>query len=152
MIFIENLDGFGSEIMPSLIQKTAQSTLASLIIPDSDSLTIVITTDSKIQELNHQFRGIDSPTDVLSFPAGYPDPEDRATYLGDVIISYPRALFQAEQQGHPLEDEVQLLIVHGILHLVGHGHGEPMDKAKMWAVQGAILKQLDISPDIIGGQ
>jgi probable rRNA maturation factor len=152
MIFIENLDGFGSEIMPSLIKNSAQITQAYLLIPDSDSLTIVITSDPKIQDLNHQFRGIDSPTDVLSFPAGYQDPEVSATYLGDVIISYPRALSQAEQRGHSVEDEIQLLVVHGILHLVGHDHGDPTDKAKMWAAQDAVLVQLDISFDILGGQ
>jgi len=152
MIFIENLDGFGSKITPSLIENAANTTLAYLLVPDSDSLTVVITDDHKIQKLNHQYRGIDSPTDVLSFPAGFQDPDVSATYLGDVIISYPRALSQAEQRGHTVEDEIQLLLVHGILHLVGHDHGEPTDMAKMWAAQGAVLEQLNISLDILGGQ
>jgi probable rRNA maturation factor len=88
---------------------------------------------------------------VLSFPAGYQDPEVSTTYLGDVIVSYPRALSQAEQRGHAVREEIQLLVVHGILHLVGHDHGESKDKAERWEAQSAILEQLDISSDVLGG-
>jgi probable rRNA maturation factor len=105
-------------------------------------LTIVLSDDKEVRRLNHQFMGIDAPTDVLSFPSEEVDPASGAHYLGDIIISLPRATDQANQGNHPLEAELQLLIVHGVLHLLGYDHGEPMEKAKMWAAQAEILKEL----------
>ena len=111
---------------------------------DAD-LTIVITDDEQLQELNLNFRDVDSPTDVLSFPASEVDPETGKPYLGDVIISVERAREQAAAGGHPPEAELQLLIVHGILHLLGHDHGEPEEKGRMWAAQADILSLLGLS-------
>ncbi len=105
-------------------------------------LTVVISTDAQLQELNRQYLGVDSPTDVLSFPAGELDPESEAMYLGDILISYPRALAQAEAAGHAVQAELQLLVVHGTLHLLGFDHAEEDDKALMWKTQEEILAQL----------
>ena len=112
--------------------------------PDAD-LAIVITDDEQLQELNRDFRDVDSPTDVLSFPASEVDPETGRLYLGDILISIERAGEQATAGGHPLEAELQLLIVHGILHLLGHDHGEPDEKDRMWAAQAEILSRLGLS-------
>jgi probable rRNA maturation factor len=86
--------------------------------------------------------GIDAPTDVLSFPADLVDPDTRRRYLGDVIISLPRAEAQASENGQSLQDEVLLLAVHGVLHLLGHDHAEPEEKERMWAAQEAVLSHL----------
>ncbi len=75
--------------------------------PDVD-LSIVLTDDDQLRELNRDYLGIDSPTDVLSFPASESDPETGARYLGDILISIPRAAEQANAAGHDIQEEVQL--------------------------------------------
>jgi len=145
MIIIDILKEPETPIDPGSLERAANLALAYLSAPKSASVTIVITDDPHIQELNHQYREIDAPTDVLAFPAGYLDPETNEIYLGDIIISYPQAASQADQGRHPVEDELQLLVVHGTLHLLGHDHADADEKARMWADQGAILDQLGIS-------
>ena len=110
---------------------------------DSD-LSIVLTDNRRLHELNLNYLGIDSPTDVLSFPAAETDPETGARYLGDILISIPRAQEQANVAGHPLESEVQLLVVHGVLHLLGHDHAQAEEKARMWKAQAEILERLGL--------
>ncbi len=111
--------------------------------PDSE-LTIVLTDDARLKELNRDYLGIDAPTDVLSFPASETDPETGARYIGDILISIPRAKSQATAAGHPLESEVQLLVVHGVLHLLGHDHADAKEKSRMWKAQHEILTQLGL--------
>lgn len=127
---------------PSVLEAAARATLEQTRTPDEVEMTVLLTGDQQLQELNKQFLDIDAPTDVLSFPADYFDPDTEAKYLGDVIISLPRAQAQAEAGGHSLDEELQLLVVHGVLHLLGHDHAEPEDKAEMWALQTGILKSL----------
>ena len=110
-------------------------------------LTLVITDDEGIQALNRDFLGKDAPTDVLSFSAQedagpFVTAPEAGGYLGDVIVSYPRAVAQANEHGHPVEQELNLLIVHGILHLLGYDHAGEEEKAHMWARQEAILCSL----------
>ena len=111
-------------------------------------ITIILTDDAQIHELNKQYRGIDAPTDVLSFPSGDTDPDSNRLYLGDVVISYPRAQAQGEAGGHPVEAELQLLVVHGVLHLSGYDHVEEQGKSRMRAAQAEILVLLgcEIAP------
>ena len=111
--------------------------------PDSE-LTIVLTDDARLKELNRDYLGIDAPTDVLSFPASETDPETGARYIGDILISIPRAKSQATAAGHPLQSEVQLLVVHGVLHLLGHDHANAEEKARMWKAQTEILESLGL--------
>jgi probable rRNA maturation factor len=125
-----------------LLEQAAQGALEQAGKASGADLTIVVTDDEQIQDLNRQFLGIDAPTDVLSFPSDEPDPDSGAIYLGDVILSFPRALAQAGAGGHSVRDELQLLVVHGVLHLLGYDHAEDADKAEMWALQAEILKQL----------
>jgi probable rRNA maturation factor len=106
-------------------------------------LTIVLTDDAQVQELNRQFRDLDTPTDVLSFPAGDVDLDTSNLYLGDIIISIPRAQAQASNEERSLEDELRLLVVHGVLHLVGYDHADEQGKAAMWAAQTEILARLN---------
>lgn len=122
---------------------TTQAALAAQDVQQEiQALTLVLTGDEAIQELNRQYLGVDSPTDVLSFPAGEVDPETQEFYLGDVILSYPRAQAQAAAAGHPLEAELQLLTVHGVLHLLGYDHAEREEKDQMWSEQDQILTAL----------
>lgn len=106
------------------------------------NMTIVLTEDTQLQKLNFEFLQINAPTDVLSFPVDERDPETKERYLGDIIISYPRAQVQAATGGHSLRDELFLLVVHGVLHLLGYDHSQEADKRIMWEHQSEILKDL----------
>jgi probable rRNA maturation factor len=105
-------------------------------------LTIVIGNDAQLHELNRQFLGVDAPTDVLSFPSDGTDPDSGERYIGDILISYPRAVAQAASAGHAVQDELQLLVVHGVLHLLGFDHAVPAEKNRMWAIQTQALASL----------
>ena len=112
-------------------------------------LSIVLTDDKRLQRLNSDYLGIDAPTDVLAFPASETDPETGAHYLGDVLISIPRAEAQAREARHPLASEVQLLVVHGVLHLLGHDHGLAEERARMWVAQGEVLKRIGLAGIVV---
>jgi probable rRNA maturation factor len=126
----------------SFLQRAGAETLRLAGASPAAGLTIVISDDAQLHALNRQFLGIDAPTDVLSFPTGDTDPDSGETYLGDVLISHARATVQAMAGGHALQDELQLLVVHGVLHLLGFDHAEPDEKARMWAIQAQVLEDL----------
>jgi probable rRNA maturation factor len=150
MIYIESQTPFPNH----LLERAAKAALQNQNAPSDSELTIVLTDDSQVQELNRDYLGIDAPTDVLSFPASETngseidgseiDPETGAPYLGDILISLPYAAKSAEKVGHPLESEVQLLVVHGVLHLLGHDHAEAEEKVVMWKAQAEILESLGL--------
>ncbi|HAI99763.1 MAG TPA: rRNA maturation RNase YbeY [Dehalococcoidia bacterium] len=126
---------------------------------------LMVTDDKTVQELNRQFRGLDEVTDVLSFSAshsghweGDPQESDEASPesvdseelnfvlppgepspLGEVIISFPQTIRQAQERNGPVEQELALLIIHGVLHLVGYDHMEPEDEAQMQAKERSAL-------------
>lgn len=127
-----------------LLERAVHAALEHESESRESDLSIVLTDDARLQELNRDYLGIDAPTDVLSFPASETDPETGAPYIGDILISVPRAQSQADASGHALESEVQLLVVHGVLHLLGHDHGEAEEKARMWKAQGEILESLGL--------
>ena len=137
---LESHVAFQNELIERAVNTALEHQSESL---DSE-LTIVLTDDSKIQDLNRDFLGLDAPTDVLSFPASETDPETGARYIGDIIISIPYAARSAEKAGHPVEAEVQLLVVHGVLHLLGHDHAEEEEKTQMWKAQSEILESLGL--------
>jgi probable rRNA maturation factor len=141
MIYIEPHPDF---LDIDLLERAARATLEQQSAPDDD-ITIVLTDDDQLHELNLEYLGVDAPTDVLSFPASESDPETGAHYLGDILISIPRATQQAQDGGHALTAEVQLLVVHGTLHLLGHDHASAEEKASMWAAQAKVLKRLGLS-------
>jgi probable rRNA maturation factor len=127
-----------------LLERAAQAALEHESRSLDGELSIVLTDNARLHELNLSYLGIDAPTDVLSFPASETDPETGASYLGDILISIPRAQEQANAAGHPLESEVQLLVVHGVLHLLGHDHAQAQEKARMWKAQAEILERLGL--------
>lgn len=144
MIFLEKMEGLTPDLSADLVEKTALEALKHQSAPAEADLTIVLSDDAQLRELNLQWMGIDAPTDVLSFPSDEIDPESGNRYLGDILISVQRAAEQAKAAGHAVEAEVQLLVVHGVLHLLGHDHAEAGEKAKMWRAQGEILSQLGL--------
>lgn len=142
MINIDNQQDF---LESALLQRAARLTLDLESAPVDADITIVLTDDEQLHELNKEFLGVDAPTDVLSFPASESDPETGTPYLGDILISIPRATEQAQASGHSVEAEVQLLVVHGTLHLMGHDHAEAEEKARMWAAQAEVMSRLGLS-------
>lgn len=133
-------------VSSELIERAARAANAALSHQSaSGDITIVLTDDAQLRELNRDYLGVDAPTDVLSFPASETDPETGAPYLGDILISIPRASQQARAARHPLESEVQLLVAHGVLHLLGHDHAEPEEKSRMWKAQAEILESIGLS-------
>lgn len=144
------------EIGPDTCPSTARPTIARAVrtvlahqaVDPASEVSIVITDEAQLHELNRQFRAVDAPTDVLSFPAEFSHPESGVAYLGDVLIAYPRVVAQARQGGHRPEDELQLLVVHGVLHLLGHDHATDEEKAIMWAAQAEILASLNVNINI----
>jgi probable rRNA maturation factor len=123
------------------LRKFAHATLTYLDAPPGD-LTLVFADDETIQELNRRFAGKDRPTDVLSFPGESSDIKTGRSYYGDVVISLPYAEHQAQEAGHSLQDELTLLIIHGVLHLLGFDHSSPEEHRNMWSIQDEILSQL----------
>jgi len=132
--------------LKSRLEKAACLALEHVGAPRETGLSIVITDDSQLQALNRRFLGIDAPTDVLSFPTEGTDPDTGQPYLGDILISYPRAQAQADAAGHSLEAEMCLLAVHGVLHLAGHDHADEWGKTAMWSLQAQILEKLGYPP------
>ena len=130
-------------VASELIERAALTALAHE--SGEGDITIVLTDDAQLQQLNRDYLRIDAPTDVLSFPASETDPETGTRYLGDILLSIPRAESQARAAGHPLEAEAQLLVVHGVLHLLGHDHAHAEEKSKMWKAQAEILASLGLS-------
>jgi probable rRNA maturation factor len=90
--------------------------------------------DDTIRALNHEHRGLDAPTDVLSFPltgTAFVLPPDQPANLGDVVVSYPRAVAQASEFGHSIEREMAYLVAHGVLHVLGYDHEAPDEQRVM---------------------
>ena len=132
-----------TSLAPDVLERAALAVLAHQSV-DGD-LTVVLTDDAQLHELNRDYLGVDAPTDVLSFPASETDPETARRYLGDILISVQRAGEQAKAASHELKAEVQLLTVHGTLHLLGHDHAEVEEKARMWKAQAEVLERLGLA-------
>ncbi len=128
------------------IRRAARAVLQDHGLEGKATLTVVLTDEESIRALNQRYRGVDAPTDVLAFPM---DLELRpgVRHLGDIVIAFPYAARQAEREGHPLEGELALLVVHGALHLLGYDHDTPAARRRMWARQRAILERLGF-PDV----
>ena len=109
-------------------------------------VTLHLTTDQAIHRLNAEHRGLDFATDVLSFPLQDAElfvlPPGQPVDLGDVVISYPRAVEQAEEFGHSVDREVAYLVAHGVLHIMGYDHEEDADRERMRAKEEAALQPL----------
>ena len=132
---------YRDKVKPALLRAAARATLDRQRLKRRVELTIVITGNAQLRSLNRAFREVDAPTDVLSF-ATDERPRPTTVYLGDVVISYTQAREQAQVGGHPVEAELQLLVVHGVLHLLGHDHYTEGEKSVMWKAQAAVLRKI----------
>jgi probable rRNA maturation factor len=106
---------------------------------------LLITDDNSIRRLNLEYRGEDSTTDVLAFDMtdgsdGFVSPPSAPPHLGEIVVSYPRALAQAAEYGHSEEEELHRLVIHGVLHLLGYDDRSRSDREAMWRRQEAALR------------
>lgn len=137
---------FSSRVQRARLTRIAGRALRAGAPRANAALTIYVTHDAEIRALNRQFHATNRATDVLSFPAllrhcsgGILSEAEGHAYLGDVVISYERARAQAHAAGWPIADELDLLAVHGILHLLGYDDLSPRTRRVMWARQAEIL-------------
>ena len=155
---------FQAPSFAELAESVCDKVLDSEKCPYEAEISLTLTDNAGIHELNRQFRGIDRPTDVLSFPmtdfpapAAYDiledpsfsadcfNPETGELLLGDIIISVEKAVEQAAAYGHSLKREAAFLIAHSMLHLLGYDHMEPGEAAVMEQKQEAVLRELGIT-------
>jgi len=134
----------GIKVRRELLDTIAYAAVRHLGYDDRD-LSIACESDEAVQELNQQYRGINQPTDVLSFPSGEVDPHSGRVYLGDVIISLPAVSRQAQDLGHDFQTELAAVVIHGILHLAGYDHSRKAEKEEMFALQERILAGLNLN-------
>jgi probable rRNA maturation factor len=139
---------FRAQVRPESIRQAAIQALAHQRVEGWCELVVVVAGDEVLRDLNLRHRDVDTPTDVLAFPD---EPEARfivapapTRYLGDVIISFPRASAQAAEAGHDVDAELQLLVVHGVLHLLGYDDQAEAQREEMWSVQSEILQALGV--------
>ena len=151
-ISIQIDEAYTDFIQPEHIEKALHTTLtivANMAHSSGaayDSVAIIVTDNEAVRTLNHQYRGLDQPTDVLSFPNELdPDFPEISAHLGDIIIAYPVAQHQAEAGRHTVTEEIMLLTVHGILHLLGLDHDTPSRKKEMWECQRHALERLNLA-------
>ena len=143
-----------------LAEEVAEAVLDYENCPYESQIELLLTNNVEIQRINQEFREIDRPTDVLSFPmvdfecaAEYDfledddscfDPETGELMLGNIVISKEKVVAQAEEYGHSVKREYAFLIAHSMLHLLGYDHMEEEERAVMEAKQREILEQLGI--------
>ena len=143
---VQTAPRFAGEVDEEMLRRVTAEALRHEGIEGEIALSVVITDDGAVRELNREFRNVDAPTDVLAFGTGeesdFVTAPGEPAYLGDVIISYPRAVIQAEEYGHSINRELALLTVHGVLHLLGYDHVDEVERTEMWARQNEILESL----------
>jgi len=137
---------FARQVDRAGLRAAARAALKHQQAPGPGALSLMVADDATLRRLNREFLGEDRPTDVLSFPNSETDRETGVRYYGDIAISLPRARAQARAAKHSLLAELQLLAVHGVLHLLGHDHARAQEKAKMWQAQADILAALAQPP------
>jgi probable rRNA maturation factor len=142
-------DEFRASVDGSRVKKIIRQVFRDEGIPSPYEVSLVLTDSDTVQRLNRDYRGVDESTDVLAFymlPQKGADfsfalPPDGVTRLGEVLVSYPQALAQAKEQGHSLERELALLVIHGILHLLGYDHEKPAEESKMRERERELLER-----------
>lgn len=149
--------GLGHNEARRLIQRAISAALREEKVPDDCEVSVLLTDNEGIHELNRDYRGVDRPTDVLSFPANElspgefdadlceEDPETGRVFLGDMAISLEKCEAQAEEFGHSFERELMYLTVHSTLHLLGYDHVDEAEmKRQMRGREDVIMSRLGI--------
>jgi len=144
-ISFQNIDKLST--LTTLGEISARATFEYLELAKNKEASIMFCDDNTMKTLNKDHRSVADATDVLSFPNQSSNPESGVGYLGDIAISVERAKDQAEKAGHSMEAEIQLLVVHGLLHLIGYDHNDEAEKTIMWDAQNKILDRLDNNID-----
>ena len=149
VIFEKGLEGKAppAEWLRGVVEKALTAEKAGT----ASEVSLLIAGQEKVHELNRDFLGEDRPTDVLSFPmtseaeqkAPFVTPPDGLEHLGEIIISLPQAVTQAEEHGHSVEREMAILIIHGVLHLLGYDHDVPEREGRMRSREAEILRLVD---------
>ena len=152
-------EGLETRLEVGWLQSVAGQVLIAQEASSDVELSLVITSQERVRQLNRDYLGKDEPTDVLAFSmlpelsaGGEPGadsppfvtPPDGVLHLGEVIISYPQAVIQAEEHHHSIKKEIAILIIHGVLHLLGYDHAEPEPERQMRARETEILSQVDV--------
>ncbi len=150
-ILKENLSAERAEHLRTFAAEAVETTLsAEGRKPEGCEVSVLFTDDSFIADLNSQYRGVEGPTDVLSFAmmdsseASLCDIPGLLDMLGDIVVSLETAKRQADLGGKSEDDEIALLLVHGTLHLLGYDHDEPEKEAIMWEKQREVLEALGV--------
>ncbi len=140
-----------SEETEALIQKVLAKGAELQKVPETAEISVLICDAPVIHELNKTYRGVDAPTDVLSFALneGEDDVPEEEGELGDIVINLDRAEEQAKEFGHSKERETAYLAVHGFLHILGYDHYEPEEKKAMRAAEEAILSACGLERQIV---
>ncbi len=126
--------------------RRAVSEAAAMQSTTGSELAIVLTDDSAVRELNRLWRGVDAPTNVLSFPAATKRGADEPAHIGDIVLAYETIEREARDEGKPLANHVAHLVVHGYLHLLGFDHEKNAEAEDMEHAERQILRRLAI-PD-----
>ncbi|MFN8472068.1 MAG: rRNA maturation RNase YbeY [Anaerolineae bacterium] len=136
-------DVFAPVVDVGAVEGAAQRAVATIGVQGAAEISVLVTDDESLRELNRTYRGVDKATDVLSFGQDGADmagwPEDAPRMLGDVVISYPRVVEQAQKAGWQEEDELLWLVIHGVLHLLGYDDEDEDGRAEMWTLGELIL-------------
>lgn len=135
-----------------LIRAAVEAALAQGRAPAACELLVRITDDAELRTLNSQFRAKDAPTDVLSFATEqfedglFKKRAKRADpfHLGEIYVSMDLCAMQAAEFGHTIDDELRLLVIHGVLHLLGYDHMQAAGKRVMWAAQDRAFAVLGV--------
>lgn len=138
-----NTDVYLPEYLKSAVERAAQSVICEFDV-GKPIVSILITNDARICELNRRYRHVDLPTDVLSFAAR--EGEKLLTvgreFLGDLVLSLETAQRQAEEYGHSIDRELSFLTTHGMLHLLGYDHNTVDEEKEMFAIQEELLAKM----------
>lgn len=145
---------FEGQFEPELIQRAVAAILEGEGIAEPIELSVLVTDDAELHRLNREYRGVDRPTDVLSFaseeededaPAAFVRPPEEPRFLGDLAISYERVLAQAEEYNHSAARELAYLTAHGVLHLLGYDHERgPEDEVAMRQREEAAMERIGL--------
>ena len=118
---------------------------ATEAVPAKGEMSVVLTDDAAVRSLNRDWRGIDKPTNVLSFPASSPKTKGIPALLGDVIVAYETLAREAAEEKKPVPHHLAHLVVHGYLHLLGYDHQTDSEAEAMEGLERNILARLNIA-------
>ena len=130
----------------ALARRAVDAAFAVAANPPRDpvEISVLLSDDASVQDLNRRWRGLDKPTNVLSFPASAPPSPECVRPLGDVVLAWQTVAREAEQEGKPVADHVTHLVVHGTLHLLGYDHEIEHEAEAMEAREIEALARLGI--------